>query len=152
MRELHHRPPGGKGGDPSSARLCLRRFIDAAHALDAAWHPDLDRPTYPRYLPSFDTFVSDLVDWRDEVEERAAVAESDLKPLDLGDPAAVRAWLTDLRAQVDDAMAAGEDATRPLSRRALGRPMARRSLLEARHALQQLLEMAERGATNPASG
>jgi hypothetical protein len=150
MTEVHDPPPGGKGDDPSSARLCLRRFIDAAYALDAAWHTDLDRRTYPRYLPSFDDFVSDLLEWRDEVEEHAAVAESDIDPIDLADPAAVRTWLTQLRIQVDDALAAGEDATRPLNRRILGRPMARRTLMEARHAIHELLEAAERGAVNSA--
>jgi hypothetical protein len=65
--------------------------------------------------------------------------------VDLADPAARRAWLADLREQLEDLAAAGEDATRPLGRRALGRPTARGQILEARHALQQLVDAAERG-------
>jgi len=62
MSEVHHRPAGGKGGDPSAARRALRRFVKAARALEAAWHPVLEVPTYPRYLPSFDKLVSELAD------------------------------------------------------------------------------------------
>lgn len=66
--------------------------------------------------------------------------------LDLTSPAAVRAWLADLRTQVDDLHAAAEDATRPLGRRALGRPTARAIVRDARHAIVQLLATAEEGA------
>jgi hypothetical protein len=152
MTEVHHRPPGGKGGDPSSARLCLRRFVAAALALDAAWHPVLDGPTYPRYLPSFDQFVRDLQDWQEEAEDRPYTDLGEIKPLNVTDPAALRAWLAELRIQVDDAVAAGEDATRPPGQRDLGRAMARRKLLAARGAIQQLIEAAERGAAIPAPG
>ena len=151
MPDVHDRPPVGKHADPSAALLCLRRFVEAAYALDDAWHPGLDRRTYPKYLPSFDTFLSDLLEWRDEVEEREEIAESDVRPLVFADADAVRAWLALLHAEVDDAIAAGEDATRPLGRRSLGRLTARRALLEARGAINRLLEAADRGAAAPGS-
>ena len=66
--------------------------------------------------------------------------------LDLTNPVAVRAWLADLRTQVDDLHAAAEDATRPLARRALGRPTARTAIQEAHGAIGHLLSAAERGA------
>jgi hypothetical protein len=47
------------------------------------------------------------------------------------DPAAVRAWIAELRNQIEDATSAGEDATRPLGQRRLGRMMARRMVVEA---------------------
>ena len=66
--------------------------------------------------------------------------------LDLTNPAAVRAWLVELRTQVDDLFAAGEDATRALGRRALGRPTARAAIREAHRKIEQLVAVAERGA------
>jgi hypothetical protein len=153
MTEVHHPPPRGKGGDPSFALLALGRFIDAALALDAAWHEVLDCPAYPRYLPSFDEFVRHLQDWQEEAEDRPYVEESpERKPLDLADPAMVRAWLAALRTQVADALAAGEDATRRPSRRRLGRQTARRTLQEASRAVEQLLEVADRGVAKATPG
>jgi hypothetical protein len=67
--------------------------------------------------------------------------------LDLSDRAAVRAWLADLRTQVDDLFAAAEDATRPLGRRALGRPTARAAIRDAKRAIDQLAALAEEGAS-----
>jgi hypothetical protein len=145
MTEVQHRPPGGKGGDPSFARLALSRFIAAAADLERAWDEVLDCPTYPRYLPSFDDFLADLSDWQEEVEDRPYTEPKERKPLVLADPAEVRAWLEDLRGQVKDALAAGEDATRMPGRRRLGRPTARRTLREASHAIHQLLEVADLG-------
>lgn len=84
MPEVHHHPPGGKGGDPPAAR-----------------------------------------------------------PLDLTDRAELRAWLADLRTQIDDALAAGEDATRPPARRELGRRAARRAVVQAGRALDRILAVAE---------
>ena len=152
MAEVHHRPAGGKGSDPSAARRALRRFIKAARALDAAWHPILEVPAYPRYLPPFDKLVSDLADWQDEAEDRPYIEPREIKPLNLADPASVRAWLSDLRAQIGDATGAGEDALRPMDRRRLGRRTARRSLREACVGIEQLLEVAERGVANPVFG
>ena len=63
-------------------------------------------------------------------------------PLDLSDPAAVRAWLAHLREQIEDAVAAGEDATRPPGKRELGRRSARRMIVQARRALRGILAMA----------
>ena len=152
MTEVHHGPRGGKGSDPSFARLALTRFIDAAIALDAAWHEVLDCPTYPRYLPSFDEFVRDLSDWQDEVEDRPYSEPPEPEPLVLADRAMMRAWLKELRTQIADALAAGEDATRRPSYRRLGRKTARRTLEEASRAVEQLLAAADRGVADAAPG
>lgn len=147
MAEVHQAPSGGKGGDPPAVLRALRRFVAAAHGLRDAWSSELEGPTYPRALPSFGGLVRELDVWLDEAEARIAAAiagAGEVQPLDLDDREAVRAWLADLRAQVDDVVAAGEDATRPPARRMLGRPMARHTILEARHALGQLLAAADR--------
>jgi hypothetical protein len=68
------------------------------------------------------------------------------KTLDFADREAVRAWLAHLRAQIEDVVATGEDATRPPDQRRLGRAAARQGIEEARRALEQLLAAAERGA------
>lgn len=145
MTKVDDPPPSGQISVSHAARESLARFIEAATALDAAWHPALDCRSYPAYLPSFDSFVHDLIAFRDEVDARSAVAESDIPPLELTDPAAVRAWLTQLRDEVGDALGAGEDATLPPGERALGRATARSKLSEARRALEQLIEAAFRG-------
>ena len=75
MPEVHHRPSGGKGSDPSIARRALRRFVKAARALDEAWHPVLEVPTYPRYLPSFDKLVGELSDWIERSHDEFADRE-----------------------------------------------------------------------------
>ena len=67
--------------------------------------------------------------------------------LDFGDPEAVRAWLARLRAQIEDAVTVGEDATRPPGRRRLGRAAAREIVEAAGHALGDLLATGDRGAT-----
>ena len=74
-------------------------------------------------------------------------AVGDMNALDFGDPEAMRSWLARLRAQIEDVVAAGEDATRPPGQRRLGRAAARRVIKEARRALEQLLEAAEPAAT-----
>ena len=51
--------------------------------------------------------------------------------LDWADPTAVEAWARDLCVHVQDAVGAGEDATRPPGGRELGRRAARRLILEA---------------------
>ncbi len=152
MAEVHHRPAGGKGGNPSTARRALRRFVKAARALEAAWHPILEVPTYPRYLPPFDRLASDLADWHIEVEDRPYAELREVTPLDLADPAAVRAWISALRTQIGDATGAGEDALRPLGRRCLGRRTARCTLREASLAIEQLIASAERGIAGAAPG
>jgi hypothetical protein len=145
MKDVVHRARSGQGSDPSTARALLSQFIDAAYALSAGWDPALD-PGYPRHLPSFDEFVTELHTWKEEVDERQEVAEDeDIRPLNFANPVEVQAWLKRVRSQVEDAVTAGEDATRPLGKRALGRLMARRMLIEARHALLELLQAAERG-------
>lgn len=145
MSDADRHYQGVLASDPAKACALLERFVDAAGALSEAWDPALD-PGYPRYLPSFDEFVSALLDWKEEVIERKAVLDDeDIRPVNFNDPVEVRRWLKDLRGQVEDAAGAGEDATRPLGKRALGRLIARRTVIEARHALLQLLEAAERG-------
>jgi hypothetical protein len=96
MTEVHHRPSGGKGADPSTAR------------------PD----------------------------------QKQLEPVNFADPAAVRVWVSDLRAQISDAVATGEDALRPLGSRRLGRWTARRTLREASVAIEQLLAAAAQGVAS----
>ena len=145
MSDVVQGPREGQGSDPSAACSRLSRFIDAAHALCEEWDPVLDRG-YPRYLPSFDEFLDALNLWHEAVKERQEVAESKgIEPLNLANPDEVRSWLRQVRVQVDDAVCAGEDATRPLGQRGLGRLIARRMVVEARHALLELLQAAERG-------
>jgi hypothetical protein len=55
--------------------------------------------------------------------------------LDWTNPAAVAAWATSLRATVDDALAAGLDATDAPGRRMLGRRAAREQLLNAKRSI-----------------
>lgn len=66
--------------------------------------------------------------------------------LSFRDPEAIRAWVTHLRAQIEDVVAAGEDATRPLGERRLGRAAAREAIEVARRALEHLLAAADRAA------
>jgi len=144
--EVYQGPRAGQGDAPSAACACLERFIEVASALEDAWDPVLDRSSYPAYLPSFDEFVSALIAWRDEVRERETIAKSsDIQPVPFADATAVRGWLKEVRTQVDDGLGAGEDATRPLGRRTLGRRMARRKVMDAQRALLELFEAAERG-------
>ena len=55
----------------------------------------------------------------------------------------LREWLTALRDATDDALAAGEDATRRVRRRVLSRAEARRKLREAEAKIDGLLTLAE---------
>lgn len=66
-------------------------------------------------------------------------------PLRWDDPERARAWLANLRAQLLDALAAGEDAVRPLHRRVLSRAEAGRKLRAAKRALLALVHAAEAG-------
>jgi hypothetical protein len=128
---------------PAEARACLARFLEAASALDHAWHPILESPAYPSCLPDYTQFMNELMSWRDEVVDRSygdAAAN-----LSFTDRAAVKAWFDELCKQIDAALFVGEDATRPLGQRALGRAEARRRLLEASHVLHQLVRLAMHG-------
>ena len=60
------------------------------------------------------------------------------------DATGVSDWLKALREQVDNALAAGEDATRRLRRRVLSRAETRRKLRAASASIDELFEMAER--------
>jgi hypothetical protein len=66
-----------------------------------------------------------------------------VKPVNLADPAEAAGWLAQLREQIADAVAAGDDATRPLGQRDLGRRAARRAILDAGAALEAMLDAAE---------
>lgn len=145
MAEVHQAPAGGKGGDLPSALRRLRHFVEAAHALRDGWSAELEGPTYPRTLPTLSGLAQELHAWLAEAEAAAERRAGDVPALDLTDREIARAWLADLRAQIDDVMAAGEDATRPPGRRALGRAVARNAITEGRHALTRLLAAAERG-------
>lgn len=72
-----------------------------------------------------------------------------LKPVNLADAAEASAWLAQLREQIDDAVAAGDDATRPPGQRDLGRRSARRAILEAGRSLRELLHAVKRGVSPP---
>lgn len=65
--------------------------------------------------------------------------------LEWSDPAAVRAWLRDVRTQSRDVVAAGLDATAPLGERELGRRAARRIIVDAEGALETLFASAAAG-------
>ena len=71
--------------------------------------------------------------------EKVPKVEARIKPLDWGDPQAVRHWLEDLLTHTEDAIAAGLDATDRLSRRVLSRAEARRQILEAHQGITWLL-------------
>ena len=88
MTEVHQRPRGRKGGDPSAVHV---------------------------------------------------------EPVDLADPEEARRWLDKLESDIYDAIAAGDDATRPPGQRDLGRRMAREHILEAHRSLRLLIEAARRG-------
>jgi hypothetical protein len=68
------------------------------------------------------------------------VSRADL--LDLGDPAAVRAWLASLRVAIADAHGVTEDMLRPLRERDLGHAEHRRLFLEAKGKIEGLLGFA----------
>jgi hypothetical protein len=66
-------------------------------------------------------------------------------PLRWDDPAERCRWLTDLRDQIADAVALGDDATRRPRKRFFARAEARRRLHVVERALASLLLAAERG-------
>ena len=111
-----------------------------------AWDPVLERGGYPGYLRSFDEFVEDLKVWAGCVDEAADVALRDVDALDFRDAKAVQEWLAALEHAWQDAVAAGDDATRAPGARVLGRAMARSHVVGARHQLLCLMEAARKGA------
>jgi hypothetical protein len=118
MTEVHQRHERRKGADPSLVIARLEAFVDAASAL--------------------------LREWRAAADEPGSV-EGGVEPLDLADPEDVRRWLDKLDGDVRDAIAAGEDATRPPGQRDLGRRTAREQILESGRSLQMLVKAARRG-------
>src|SRR4051812_22706194 len=106
MVEVQQGARKGQGSDPSAAVEALARLVDALYALQTAWDPCLDVRTYPRYLPDFNTFVSDVMEWREEVEGRPFEehgAHLPVRPVNLADPVVQRDWLRDVRTQIADA-------------------------------------------------
>ncbi|MFO0755059.1 MAG: hypothetical protein U0359_01095 [Byssovorax sp.] len=77
--------------------------------------------------------------------EGANVPDPTHPPLDYRDAAAVRAWLSFLRAHAIDAIALGEDAAKPPSERMFSRPEVRRRLADEERVLLALLDAGERG-------
>jgi hypothetical protein len=65
--------------------------------------------------------------------------------LDFADLAAVRAWLDDLAARVDDLAAVAEDQTDPPGARMLGRAGAREQIGDAYGSLTDLIALARAG-------
>ena len=63
--------------------------------------------------------------------------------LRLADDEQTRQWLAALREATNDTIAAGDDATRPLSKRVLSRAEAQRKLREAGNSIDALLTCAE---------
>jgi hypothetical protein len=55
----------------------------------------------------------------------------------------MREWLNALRDAIDDAIGAGDDATRRFSKRVLSRAETRRKLREAESSIESLLVLAE---------
>lgn len=72
--------------------------------------------------------------------------------LDWRDPAAVRAFLTELRATLDDAHAVVGDMLSPPRTRELGPALHRRQYREARAKIGQLLALAMPGPRDPERG
>lgn len=60
------------------------------------------------------------------------------------DPADIKLWISALRGQIDDVIAACEDATRPQADRVLSRAETRRRLLAAETQIARLLDAGER--------
>jgi len=145
MSEVPQGSRKGQTSDPARARELLEEFVALACELAREWDPVLDVRSYPRALGCFEEVLGDLVGWRDEVRGEPADDDESLEPLNLADLAKVRVWLDRVETHVKDALAAGEDATRPPARRDLGRRTARSALLEARQSLQRLLHVAKRG-------
>ena len=146
MAEVHRRPRRSKDDVRPLPVRRLEAFIDAAEALLEAWDPVLERGGYPRYLRSFDEFIEDLKLWAGCVDEAADVEVRDVEALDFRDAKAVRKWLAALECAWQDAVAAGDDATRAPGARVLGRAEARSHVLGARQQLLCLMEAGRKGA------
>jgi hypothetical protein len=117
------RPPTGPKShapDPSAAFVAPADFPANPEATPAAPPPD-DAPTAAPARPS----------------------------LDWSSPPAVQQWAAELRTQVDDAIAAGLDATAPPAERDLGRRLARSNIREAATAVRQLFAFAVTARQTP---
>ena len=80
---------------------------------------------------------------------RATVIPSEGPPprLNFADLAAVRAWLEDVAARVDDLAGAASDQTAPMAERMLGRAKARDLIHDAHGTLRDLVALARAGLT-----
>jgi hypothetical protein len=72
-------------------------------------------------------------------------------PVHWDDPTQIAGWLSALHAQIQDALALGDDATRRPRRRFFARSEARRRLRAAERAIASLIGAAQRGLA-PAAG
>ena len=107
----------------------------------------LERGGYPRYLRSFDEFVEDLKIWAGCVDEAADVELRDVEAVDFRrrEGGARSGWAA-LDCAVQDAVAAGDDATRAPGARVLGRAITRSHVVGRGHQLLCLMEAARKGA------
>jgi hypothetical protein len=68
----------------------LRALVDAACDVSIAWERCLNAPEpeehYPRYLPDFDTVITDLIIWRDSLARSLGVPEGDGSADDMESP------------------------------------------------------------------
>ena len=67
------------------------------------------------------------------------------------DPADIKLWIFALRGEIDDVIAACEDATRPQADRVLSRAETRRRLLAAETQIARLLDAGERSLDAPSA-
>ena len=77
------------------------------------------------------------------VDHHAAPAARDFVRWD--DPEEVKLWILSLRSAVEDALGAGDDASRKLRHRVLSRAEVRRKLIAAGRAFEALIDAAEKG-------
>ena len=67
------------------------------------------------------------------------------------DPEDIKLWIVALRGEIDDVIAACEDATRPQADRVLSRAETRRRLLAAETQIARLLDAGERSLDAPSA-
>jgi hypothetical protein len=121
--------------------------------------PDVGQPSDPHALPparpddaplgSTAPTPGEDPDAPADEHTRATVIPGEGPPprLDFADPIAVRRWLNDLAARVDDLAAAAEDQTAPMDERMLGPAKARQLIGDAYGSLRALVALARAGLT-----
>src|SRR6185437_5186893 len=129
MPDVPHGPPEGQHVDIDTARARLTELIQAGEAFLAAWHPSFAVGLNPPYVGWIRDLLFTLECWEEDFAETAPIESYQVARLDLGDRGQVPRWLKELDTQIKDAVAAGEDATRPPGQRTLGRSLARKHLM-----------------------